>query len=135
MGENSAGVLPDYELFYLTGTDTIIGYDRDEIQPKNARGDVIGGDKFAYATLQLIHPLLTDFGLDGFIFYDIGAIVSSQPGAEPQKINGDSLRQSTGIGFNWNSPMGPIALAYGYKLNRKPGESAGGWEFNFGGAF
>ncbi len=135
VGENSSGVLPDYELFYMQGTDSLVGYDRDEIQPKDERGEVIGGDRFGYATVQLIHPLLTEFGLDGFVFYSIGAIASSEPGAEPQNINGDSLRQSTGLGFNWNSPMGPIALAYGYKLNRKPGESAGAWEFNFGGAF
>ena len=135
VGENNSGVLPDYELFYMQGYDSLIGYDRDEIQPRDARGEVIGGDRFGYATAQLIHPLLTEFGLDGFIFYSIGAIASSEPGAEPQNINGDSLRQSTGFGVNWNSPMGPIALAYGFKVNRKEGETAGAWEFNFGGAF
>ncbi len=135
VGENSSGVLPDYELFYMQGYDSLVGYDRDEIQPRDARGQVIGGDRFGYATAQLIHPLLTEFGLDGFIFYSTGAIASSQPGAEPQEINGDSLRQSIGAGVNWNSPMGPIALAYGFKIGREEGETAGAWEFNFGGSF
>jgi outer membrane protein insertion porin family len=133
--ENSAGVLPDYELFYLYGFDAVIGYDRDEIQPRDARGDLIGGDKFAFANLELIHPLLPSFGLDGFIFFDIGAITSSQPGAEPQQFNSDSLRKSVGLGANWNSPMGAIALAYGFKLDKREGESSGAFEFNVGGAF
>ncbi len=135
VGDNSSGVLPDYELFYMQGIDSLVGYDRDEIQPRDERGEEIGGDRFGYATAQLIHPLLTEFGLDGFLFYSAGAIASSEPGAEPQDINGDSLRQSVGFGFNWNSPMGPIALAYGYKIGRREGESVGAWEFNFGGAF
>ncbi|MEJ2477365.1 MAG: outer membrane protein assembly factor BamA [Desulfobacterales bacterium] len=133
--ENSAGVLPDYELFYMGGFDSIIGYDRDEIQPKDLRGDPIGGDKFAFANLELIHPLLPSFGLDGFVFFDIGAITSSQPGAEPQNFDSDSLRKSVGVGALWNSPMGAIGLAYGFKLDKKEGESDGAFEFNIGGAF
>ncbi|MGD9241957.1 MAG: outer membrane protein assembly factor BamA, partial [Desulfobacterales bacterium] len=133
--ENSAGVLPDYELFYLYGFDAVIGYDRDEIQPRDLRGDSIGGDKFAFANLELIHPLLPSFGLDGFVFFDIGAITSSQPGAEPQQFNSDSLRKSVGLGVNWNSPMGAIALAYGFKLDKREGESSGAFEFNIGGGF
>ncbi|MGW8186024.1 MAG: BamA/TamA family outer membrane protein, partial [Desulfobacterales bacterium] len=133
--ENSAGVLPDYELFYMGGFDSIIGYDRDEIQPKDLRGEPIGGDKFAFANLELIHPLLPSFGLDGFVFFDIGAITSSQPGAEPQNFDSDSLRKSVGLGALWNSPMGAIALAYGFKLDKKEGESDGAFEFNIGGAF
>jgi outer membrane protein insertion porin family len=133
--ENSAGVLPDYELFYMGGFGSIIGFDRDEIQPRDANGDTIGGDQFAFASLQLIHPLLTEFGLDGFVFFDIGAITSSLPDTTPQDFNSDSLRKSVGLGVNWNSPMGAIALAYGFKLDKKEGESAGAWEFNIGGAF
>ncbi len=133
--QNSAGVLPDYELFYMGGFDSIIGFDRDEIQPQDARGEPIGGDKFAFANLELIRPLLPSFGLDGFVFFDIGAITSSQEGAEPQQFNSDSLRKSVGVGVNWNSPMGAIALAYGFKLDRQEGESAGAFEFNIGGAF
>jgi outer membrane protein insertion porin family len=133
--ENSAGVLPDYERFYYYGFGSIIGFDREEIQPRDANGDVIGGDDFAFANLELIHPLLPNFGLDGFVFFDIGAITSNQPGAEPQDFNSDSLRESVGIGVNWNSPVGAIALAYGFKLDQRPGEKSGAWEFNIGGNF
>lgn len=83
----------------------------------------------------MIHPLLPSFGLDGFVFFDIGAITSSQPGAEPQNFDSDSLRKSVGLGALWNSPMGAIGLAYGFKLDKQEGESAGSFEFNIGGAF
>lgn len=134
--ENSGFVLPDYEKFYLGGFNSVRGYDEDEIQPRDSDGNKIGGDKFAVANVELIHPLVKTVGLDGFVFFDTGAAVDSTA-ADPEQrdINSDTLRQSVGFGFRWNSPMGPIALAYGYKLDRRAGESAGNWEFALGAAF
>jgi outer membrane protein insertion porin family len=57
------------------------------------------------------------------------------PDPTKQEINSDTLRESVGFGFRWNSPMGPIALAYGYKLDPREGEKSGNWEFALGAAF
>jgi outer membrane protein insertion porin family len=138
--ENEGFVLPDYEKFYLSGFNSVRGYEEDEIQPENAAGNVVGGDRFAIGTAELIRPLVKDVGLDGFVFFDIGAVVDSENVDEngkpvDQKINSDTLRESIGFGFRWNSPMGPIALAYGYKLDPREGEKSGNWEFALGAAF
>ena len=136
MRENSGFVLPDYEKFYLGGFNSVRGFDEDEIQPRDSDGNKIGGDKFAVANVELIHSLVKTVGLDGFIFFDTGAVLDSTSADPTQRtINSDTLRESVGFGFRWNSPMGPIALAYGYKLDRREGESAGNWEFALGAAF
>ena len=72
----------------------------------------------------------------GGIFLDIGAVVDSEA-ADPQQrdINGDTLRQSVGLEVRWNSPMGPIRLAYGWKIDPREGEDPGRWEFAMGAAF
>ncbi|KPJ77486.1 MAG: hypothetical protein AMJ54_07695 [Deltaproteobacteria bacterium SG8_13] len=136
--ENSGFVLPDYEKFYLSGFNAVRGYEEDEIQP-TVDGNVVGGDRFAIGTLELIRPLVKDVGLDGFVFFDIGAVVDSDPETNPnpdtQQINSNTLRESVGFGFRWNSPMGPIALAYGYKLDPREGDKSGNWEFALGAAF
>ena len=60
---------------------------------------------------------------------------SANRGRWDWSINSDTLRESVGFGFRWNSPMGPIALAYGYKLDPREGENKGNWEFALGAAF
>ena len=134
--ENSGFVLPDYEKFFLSGFNAVRGFDEDEIQPRDADGNKVGGDRYAVGTLELVHWLVKDAGIDAFIFFDIGAVVDSQNFDPTQRsINSDTLRESAGFGFRWNSPMGPIALAYGYKLDPREGENKGNWEFALGAAF
>ena len=146
VSENPPLLLPDYEKFYLSGFNSVRGYEEDEIQPLDPaldpNGNVVGGDRFAIGTLELIRPLVETVGLDGFVFFDIGAVVDSDakdefgnPVPSLQSINSNTLRESIGFGFRWNSPMGPIALAYGYKLDPREGEKSGNWEFALGAAF
>ncbi len=133
--ENPPLLLPDYEKFYLSGFNSVRGYEEDEIQP-TVNGNVVGGDKFVIGNIELIHPLVKDVGLDGFVFFDIGSVVDSEnPDPTQRSINSSTLRESVGFGFRWNSPMGPIALAYGYKLDPQEGEKSGNWEFALGAAF
>ena len=44
--ENSGGVLPDYERFYLGGINSVRGYEWREIHVLDEDGNEIGGDKF-----------------------------------------------------------------------------------------
>ena len=45
------------------------------------------------------------------------------------------MRQSVGLGIRFLSPFGPVGLAYGYKLDKAPGDSSGEFIFSAGGAF
>ena len=45
------------------------------------------------------------------------------------------MRESVGGGIRFFSPFGPIALAYGFKLDQRTGESSGEFHFSAGNAF
>ncbi|MBW1868678.1 MAG: BamA/TamA family outer membrane protein, partial [Deltaproteobacteria bacterium] len=47
--------------------------------------------------------------------------------------NPSSLKKSAGAGVRWYSPIGPLRLEYGFKLDRQGNESPGKWEFSVGG--
>ncbi len=58
----------------------------------------------------------------GFIiapFFDTGSVwFRGAPGRD------FDLRESAGLGLRYVTPIGPIALDYGWKLDRREGESA-----------
>jgi outer membrane protein insertion porin family len=107
------------------------GFDEDDLSPKDENGNEIGGDKFVQFNLELIFPLLRDAGLDGVVFIDTGNVE-----AEDARLDLGDLRTSTGFEFRWNSPIGPIRLAYGYILDPQPTDkNRSQWEFSMGAAF
>lgn len=134
--ESGDGFLPDYEKFFLGGIDSVRGFDEDDINPVDVNGNKIGGDEFAFANVELIRPLIRDVGLDGFVFFDIGAVVADDAiDPDQRKLDSQAFRESAGFGIRWNSPMGPIGIAYGFKIDRQEDEDAGNWEFALGAAF
>jgi outer membrane protein insertion porin family len=129
--KNSGGILPDYERFYLGGINSVRGYDWREIHALDEDGNTIGGNKFVQFNAECIIPLLKEQGVVGVLFFDMGNVYN-----DDEDIDLGELRSSTGFGFRWYSPMGPIRLEYGYKLNVKEGEEQGGrFEFSMGSAF
>jgi len=42
---------------------------------------------------------------------------------------------NTGLGLRYNTPVGPLRVDYGHKLQREKGESAGELHFAIGHAF
>jgi outer membrane protein insertion porin family len=62
-------------------------------------------------------------GVIGFFFFDAGSAFTRNE--EWRRM----AKRSTGFGIKWWSPMGPLILEYGIKLDREPGESAGEFEF------
>jgi outer membrane protein insertion porin family len=129
--EGDKGIWPDYERFFLGGINSLRGFDEDDLSPKDENGNEIGGDKFVQFNFELIFPLLRDAGLNGIIFIDTGEVY-----AEDEDVVLNNLRVSTGFEFRWNSPIGPIRLAYGYILDPEPEDrNRGQWEFSLGTAF
>jgi len=129
--QNSGGILPDYERFYLGGINSVRGYEWREIHVLDEDGNEIGGNKFVQFNAEFIIPLLKKQGLVGVLFYDTGNVYN-----DDESFDLSTLRNSTGFGFRWYSPMGPIRLEYGYKLDVKEGEEKGGrWEFSMGSVF
>jgi outer membrane protein insertion porin family len=121
----SGGKLPVYERFMLGGSGSVRGYDSMSISPIDPEtGYSIGGTKMMMGNIEYRIPIMESQGVIGFFFFDAGSAF----------IHNDDWRRmakrSTGFGIKWWSPMGPLILEYGIKLDREPGESAGEFEFS-----
>jgi outer membrane protein assembly complex protein YaeT len=92
--------------------------------------DLIGGNKFISATVEYRFPISETLGLQGLIFFDTGNAFAE----------GDNLfdvgewRYGTGVGIQWFSPFGPLAVILGFPLDRISSiEDSPVFEFSVGG--
>lgn len=126
----SGGFLPVFEKFFLGGLDTVRGYEFASISPLDpVTGDKIGGEKMWVYNIEYRFPILKEQGVIGLVFFDAGNVFSRE---EDFAFRG---RRSVGVGFRWYSPVGPIRVEYGYKLDRMGDEPSGLWDFSMGGTF
>lgn len=133
--ESEEGKLPVYEKFYLGGLNTIRGFDSGKVSPLELNKDQvtysrIGGEKMWYGNVEWIFPIVKEIGLKGLVFFDTGNVYT-----DAQNWSFSDLRYSTGLGFRWLSPMGPLRLEWGWNLDPQEGEKQGVWDFSIGGGF
>jgi outer membrane protein insertion porin family len=126
--ENSGGILPDYERFYLGGLNSLRGYDWRDVFVLDENGDEIGGNKYVQFNAELLIPVLKKQGVVGLLFYDTGNVYN-----DGESIDLGDLRKTAGFGFRWYSPMGPIRLERGYIIDSEG--SGAQWEFGMGTSF
>ena len=128
VAQRSGGRLPIYEKFTLGGINSVRGYDYGTISPKDpATGDEIGGEKMWLYKIEYIFPIRRELGLKGLVFFDAGNVFEKDEDFELK------ARRSVGAGVRWYSPLGPLRLEYGWKLDAEPGETSGTYEFSIGG--
>ena len=122
--------LPDYEKFYLGGINTVRGFKRKDLAPKQD-GDPVGGNYFLQGNFEIKFPLVEEAGVYGIVFLDSG-----QVWREEDPFEWDEMRYSAGPEIRWLSPIGPIRIAYGFVLNPRDSDSGtGAWEFSMASAF
>ncbi|MDA8084724.1 MAG: outer membrane protein assembly factor BamA [Nitrospiraceae bacterium] len=121
--------LPLYERFYVGGIYTLRGIGFGLAGPKDpATGEAIGGTTQILFNTEYIFPIVTDMKLKGVVFFDAG-------NSYEDFHDFGKLRYTSGLGFRWISPMGPIRIEWGYNIKKKPGESSSKVEFAFGSFF
>lgn len=119
--DDRASPIPIPERFTLGGANSVRGYSERDLGPKDANGKPLGGEAFAASTVEFRHPLYKK--LHGVIFLDGGQLWSREPESIWPHIRVrslDDLRYGTGFGFRFLSPVGPIRLEFGYKVNPPP---------------
>jgi outer membrane protein insertion porin family len=122
--------IPLDERFYLGGINSMRGFKTRELGPRDPdTGDYYGGNKTAFANVELTFPLIRDMKLKGVVFFDIGNAWDKE-----QSMFSD-LRYSVGAGVRWNSPMGPLRFEWGYNLDPKPWEESSVFDFTVGRMF
>jgi outer membrane protein insertion porin family len=61
------------------------------------------------------------------LFVDAGMVYGPQ-----EKVDLGELRYSTGLAFNWFSPVGPLSFSYAVPLNDQPGDKVENFQFTLG---
>lgn len=123
-------ILPTWERFNIGGINSLRGFEWEDLSPSeiNEEGEeaFIGGNSYLQVNVEYIFPLFTE-GLAGVLFFDTGEVYDKS-----EQWDLGNLRESAGAGIRWYSPLGPIRVEYGFKLDPKSGEDPGRWEFAMG---
>ena len=113
--------------YFLGGRSTIRAFRQDELTGDDP--NQLGGTSFLLFNLEERFPLYNR--LRGVVFTDIGNVFTTN---NPFVHLGD-VRYTAGLGLRVTTPVGPLRLDYGRKLNRKHDESPGELHFTLGHAF
>jgi len=92
--------------------------------------DVVGGNKFISSTLEYRFPISESVGLQGILFLDMGNAFAE---SDWHLFDPTRWRYGSGVGIQWFSPFGPLALILGFPLDRLKIEESPVFEFSVGG--
>lgn len=122
----------DWERFYLGGINSIRGFDDTDINGTRDGSDIeVGGEMYCQFNVEMMFPIVEEQAVYGVFFYDRGDVYN-----HGENIDLGDQYSSSGFELRWNSPMGPIRLAYGIVLDGKEAKSTGDGQFDFSiGAF
>ena len=107
--------LPASERFFAGGDTTIRGYALDGVGAPNtisSEGFPIGGSALVILNLELRTPVWRDLGAAFFV--DGGNVF-----ARASEFDLTELRGATGFGLRYRSPIGPIRVDLGFKMDRR----------------
>lgn len=130
-------IIPITERYFLGGPYDLRGFNSRDVGPRDADGP-LGGNKALVFNAEIHYPF-TD-AVRAMIFYDRGNVFGKAcDGCDVSLTDDDysliTMRHSYGFGIRLFTPIGPIGLAYGIKIDRKKGESSGEFHFSIGGSF
>jgi outer membrane protein assembly complex protein YaeT len=120
------------ERFFAGGGTTMRGFQQDQLGPLELQSDgntwrPTGGEALFLFNNELRFPIIGI--LQGVGFLDIGNVYTRISDFD------FNLRRSAGAGLRIKIKYIPLRFDYGFKLDRKPGESRGAFFFSIGQAF
>lgn len=126
--------VPLDERFFAGGRSThrgfsrfALGIDGETRLREEDRRAPIGGNGLVLLNLELRFPLFSSVG--GAVFFDSGNVWRDWRDVD------SGFRNALGVGVRYLSPIGPLRVDVGYKLDRKPAESDFELHFSFGNPF
>jgi len=121
----NTGVVPISQRFYLGGRNSVRGFRENSLGPRGDDGAIQGGDFFVSQNLELRYLLSENIALLSFL--DVGGLYFMD-----QIVSTDDLRESTGLGIRYLSPIGPVGFDLGVPLDERPGEPSFRIHFSIG---
>jgi outer membrane protein assembly complex protein YaeT len=122
-------VVPIAERYFAGGASTIRGFERDTVGPTDPiTGQPLGGEGLLIFNQEARFPIWKTF--HGALFFDAGNVY-----LRLEDYDLTDLRYTAGLSLRLGTPVGPLRVGYGFKLDRRPGESAGEWYLALGQAF
>lgn len=91
--------LPASLRYFAGGDQSVRGYDYQELGPRDASGEVIGGKHLVFGSLEYEHRVHGNWGVAAFV--DTGNAFNSTH---------EGLETGAGIGLRWRSPIGMVRL-------------------------
>jgi len=124
VGENT---LPLSERFFAGGGGSVRGFSYQELGPKDADGDPLGGRSVAEVAFESRVRITDTISLVPFI--DGGAVYTSTT------PDFGSFRWGTGMGVRYHTAIAPVRLDVAVPINRREGENAVAIYLSVGQAF
>lgn len=123
---------------YFIGGDTLRGFERSGIGPRDvSTDDALGGNYFYRSSAELSFPigLPEELGIKGHAFNDIGSLWDIDSSSSLNVEDKNSLRASAGVGVSWRSPFGPIRVDLAKPYLKEDYDVEEFFRFNFGTRF
>jgi len=120
-------LVPDDQLFFLGGIQNVRGF-KENLLRFDSQGNPVGGKTAVVGSLEARIDLGLNLELTTFL--DVGSVKDAEVDE-----GSDRFRASVGLGLRYITPIGPMGLLYGHKLDREEGESAGRFHLSIGYSF
>ena len=104
--------IPLSQRFFAGGGRTIRGFELDTAGPLDENGEPLGGNALFILNLEYRFPIRGNLG--GVVFFDYGNVYDLV-----SNFDFSELRKTTGIGIRYKTPIGPLTVDWGYKLDRE----------------
>jgi outer membrane protein insertion porin family len=122
---------PYTELFLLGGANNLRGYQYSRVGKRvldsTSKWVPFGGEQELFLNSEIEFPLISEAGIKGVVFYDIGDAQDD--------FNMANFRADYGFGFRWFSPIGPLRFEWGFPIGRRDDDKATNFEFSIGAPF
>ena len=120
--------------FYLGGR-TVRGFDSSGVGPRDTGvNSAVGGNYMYSATAEIVssYGLSEDLGVRWTVFSDIGSVWDTDYPSGVTGANDDSLRQSVGVGFLWDTAVGPLTFYWADAVSKTSHDQLKRFQFNIG---